>query len=802
MFKPLFHATLLVGISCISHAATLEPANIAQFCVTPGQSTQLQWRIESGTPDKMTAVIRDYVGHTIQSAGVTLSNDGLVQLPVQLAPGFYDIEFPETEQRFGVICYPAFTGERDDFFAIDSAMSWLVRSDETREGLVKILARCGIPMSRERLNWAEINPAADKWDWDSPRRYETLRNVCRREGVEVLEMFHGTTHWAGQVGKYPEDLFGMARSWRQIARRLGPTWGAMEVWNEPDISFGDYLPADQYVPLVKTFAYAFHEEPVAAPLVGGVFAHFNRQYLDNAARNGLLDHVPVISFHTYDRAQNMENLVARYRQWLVDHNHSALPLWLTECGRPWKRGPARPPVDEDAESALDVVMKGVESKACGVARYFPFVYPYYEERESNFGMMGKEATPLRSMAAYVQLVTALSHKDYLGDLACADESIQRARVFGGESETLAILYTGKPDGETRVRLDLPVAAIEGIDGRPLAATDDGLIPVPDGLVYVQLDRGRLGDRLQTNTRAMQLLAYATAPVLATVPASPIVLRYQLDRETVEAKSEGYRLLAETPGKMSFVFRLINLSSQSQQRSLTLSFSQPVTMVTAPAQDVTIPAEGYADVRWDVDLIGAFAATGLLRATVRTYGAGAQPGEMVEVDLSGNPTLQQVLHRYSRKQRLAIDDLAAWRASITGSGEMTMETLEGGGWKMNCRFQGGDRWVYPYLQLPQDVAVDQYSAIVVRAKCAEKASVRLFLWEGDTGVGYLSPILIPSDGKWHTAVALFDDFSVSGANRPDPNHRLDRDQVRKIAIGMNADSDENTLEVSEVYLVGK
>lgn len=49
-----------------------------------------------------------------------------------------------------------------------------------------------------------------------------------------------------------------------------------------------------------------------------------------------------------------------------------MPLWLTESGRPWKQGPDRPPIDQDQTSALDITMKGIESQACGIARYFPF----------------------------------------------------------------------------------------------------------------------------------------------------------------------------------------------------------------------------------------------------------------------------------------------------------------------------------------------------------------------------------------------------------------------------------------------
>ncbi len=800
MIKSLFAAGFWLACLSAASAVTLQPVSIEQFCIAPNEPVTLQWRIESGSLGETTeAVIRDYTDRVVQSPAAKVSGAGLLVLPVKLGPGFYEIEIAATDQRFGLVSLPAFEGQRDPFFAIDSAMSWLVDNGATREGLVKVLARSGIPMSRERLNWSDINPKAGQWNWDGPRGYETLRQVCHREGVEVLEMFHGTTSWAGEVGKYPGDLVGTSAAWQQIARRYGPAWGAMEVWNEPDISFGDYLPADQYVPLVKAFAWSFQENQVAAPLVGGVFAHFNRQYLDNSARNGLLEQLPLVSFHTYGQAMQMEDLIGRYRQWLVEHKHPSKPLWLTECGRPWKRGPERPPAGQDGTSALDIVMKGVESKACGIDRYFPFVYPYYEERESNFGMMGREATPLRSMAGYAQLVAALSHKRYLGDLVCHDQKVLRARVFGNDRDAIAVLYTDKPDANATVRLDMPVAAVTGIDGRVLAAAD-GSVPIPDGLVYVRLSRQQLGKRLQTDTGAMQLFGLATGPAPKPAPASPVVLRYTVDRQLVEARSEGYRLLAESPGRMPLVFRVFNLSTKPETQTLTLSFSQPVVLETEAVQQATIPPQDSVEVRWNVDLAGALAATGTLRATLRAQGADARSGDMVEIDLSGDPTLEQVLQRYPVQVSLPIGNLTAWRDAISGSGKMTMESDADGLWRLKCRFQGGDRWVYPQLELADDIALDRFSAIVVRARCKEGASVRLFLWEGDTDVGYISPVVIPADGRWHTAVVGFDDFTPSGANRPDANHHLDRNLVRRISIGMNSESDENMLEVSTACLV--
>jgi hypothetical protein len=73
-------------------------------------------------------------------------------------------------------------------------------------------------------------------------------------------------------------------------------------------------------------------------------------------------------------------------------------------------------------------------------------------------------------------------------------------------------------------------------------------------------------------------------------------------------------------------------------------------------------------------------------------------------------------------------------------------------------------------------------------------------EGDTGVGYLtSRSIILADGKWHTSFVRFDELSLSGANRPDPNSRLDLDQVDRISVGLNSESKENRLDVSDLYV---
>mgnify|MGYP001117880080 CR=1 FL=1 len=70
-----------------------------------------------------------------------IAADGQVQVEVQLEPGYYEIIFVESGAEFGIAALPAFAGDRDPFFAIDSAMSWLVRDRSTRPGLLEVLRR-------------------------------------------------------------------------------------------------------------------------------------------------------------------------------------------------------------------------------------------------------------------------------------------------------------------------------------------------------------------------------------------------------------------------------------------------------------------------------------------------------------------------------------------------------------------------------------------------------------------------------------------------------------------------------------
>jgi hypothetical protein len=603
-------ATMTTGMEAPQPVLTTVGAD--RYFVAPGQPAHIIWTAQPARlPGLITFSVCGYQGQPVSTGRAEVSAEGNVSAEVSLAPGYYELDFPEIGQRFGVVASPPSKGRSDPFFCIDSALSWLVADADTREGLIAALHRNGVAMSRERLSWEWISPAKGRWDWESRARFDTLRQTYARHGVPVLEMFHSAPAWSGHVGKYPDDLVAASEAWPQIARHWGPTWGALEIWNEPEIAFGGMLPADQYVPLVKAVAYGLAQQRIDVPLVGGAFCSCRRAFLDTAAANGMLDCTDAVSFHTYGGALEMESLVGRFRQWLAAYGHESAPLWITECGRPWRRGPGRPPVDQDSISALDITMKAVEARACGIARYFAFVYPFFEETQNNFGMMGRQATPLRSMAAYVQSARVLSGKRYLGDISCDDPAVRRARVFGDDRETVAVIYTGQVEPKAKVTVALPVLRIEGIDGRTLngAVVPSGTaVPVPDGLAYAWLDHDKLPDRLKADTSTMRLWEIGQRPPAAHAAPSPIVLRYQFDRNRLKAAPDGYHLAVSPPGKLPLTVRAFNLGPQSLDLELQIRFSgETARVLDKPARAARIPATSFVDVSWEVELSHALAA---------------------------------------------------------------------------------------------------------------------------------------------------------------------------------------------------
>ena len=220
--------------------------------------------------------------------------------------------------------------------------------------------------------------------------------------------------------------------------------------------------------------------------------------------------------------------------------------------------------------------------------------------------------------------------------------------------------------------------------------------------------------------------------------------------------------------------------------------------------VSIAPQSSVDSVRDVDFTNLFARD--RRVKVVLWADDDLPGlstTHLALSFSGETSLLASLQGFGHWFRLPIQESARWTPAVARHGTMHIDSAPEAAWRLRVKFGAGDRWVYPVFKLPDSVRMEEQTGMVIRAGCRAPAEVRIFLWEGNAGVGYITPqSIIPADDKWHLAVIRFADLVLSRANSPDPNNRLDLDQVRRISIGMNSKAAENTLEVSDACLVAK
>lgn len=824
--------------------AALVPTDSPQFFVVPDTESVIRFE-DSGDANQAPAsefTLCDVNGTEIRKVSAQVTKEEKTtryEVCLTLPQGYWELQNSGTDQAFGIVSLPAFCEEKeesrqklqeivDPFFAIDGAMSWLVcgpNADQKRDELAQIARRSGIGMLRERLSWNECQSAAGPQNvhCEPNRHYDSSRKSTAAHGVLVLELCHDAPAWMPKTAeKYPQNFHEMRDSWDVFTQKWNRTWGGMEVWNEPDISFGAFLPADQYVPLLKTIAYQqqnsdaekqkLAQTGTRTPIVSCVMATYHRPWLDSAAECGVLEACDVFSFHTYSRAPDMEKLFSLFQSWLRDSGYPTKPMWLTECGRPWSIGPGRPPQEQDLVSAIDIVMKGVEARAFGVQRYFPFVFPYYEERTSNFGMLSRDYTPLRSFGAYAQSVRVLAHREYLGDLPLSEEATQagwtHARLFspipGAESSEplksscVAVIYASEIK-KRRVSLPCQILHAERITGEPVAFdSQTRSLESVDGFVYVWLADAQKHARTETfmNQVRKERLGHPEISTSVTASRSPIILRYALDEKNVEWTANGYQFNSTCNDELTLKIVASNLSNETKTVPVQCRALCRVTKITAP-ESVTVPANGTAE--FEVKVIPG--VDFMKQATNCPIQITAD--DQIVVRIQVRATLEQLVQAASKTEKMNLKDFSSWTFSAGSCCDQQKFSESGENWVLMAHFKDGDHWIYPQFALPEEMNLANYDGIILRARCwdsTNQTAIRFFAFQPECAY-FTSEGILRTDGEWQNVKIPFSVLSRCTA-AGGKSAEFQPEKVRKISIGANTKGESLMLEVSDFYFYHK
>ncbi|MFA5204241.1 MAG: hypothetical protein WC708_07540 [Lentisphaeria bacterium] len=602
------------------------------FWLTPGSREPLRLAVSALPDDRVVRfAYTDYQG--APAAGGTLAvaaGQQALTVPPPRKNGYYDLAIPELGLTAGVVVLPPYAGEPDPFFAIGSMFTCFGGSfddDAVVDSYFRLLRRSGICWARDAIPWMRLEWERGRFDWEiRGSNGDDIRRLGAENRINMLDFFQEAPPWTGSVDSatekypYPRDLTATADSWVNIMRHWNRC-GALEIWNEPDISLGAGLPGDHLCAVQKTLSYAFRANRIPTELVGGVFTGtcidpgFIGIYLDN----GLLDDSDAFSFHNYETPDRLAPLVAKFRHLFRDSGKQEIPLWITECGKPWPAGTEKAGLSDDQASAFGIVMKAVEAKACGVAKYFAFIYPYYDEGLNNFGMVDKNQAPMRSMAAYAWCASALSRKQYIGDLKGVDCAY--ARVFSDGHEAVAVLGAPAPAATVTLPVGLDISRIAGADGRALSASGNQL-RLDNEPVYVFCRPAAVAPFLNTDTVSLKLLTAAQGYRSRPRQARPVVFQPDLNLREYLYTIYGYRI--DHPAQTQLAVKINNLSDQPLTVRPVVSTVPAAGLAGLSETPVTIQPRSFVRLAFTADIRDALKKAKAVKVTVADRDNQATP----------------------------------------------------------------------------------------------------------------------------------------------------------------------------------
>ncbi len=669
------------------------------FFFSPGQPARLTLTAEgfaAGT--RLRYHLDDYRGKPAGVAGEAAVSDGKLTVELPAEQGFRELVFPEIGSRFGLIWQPPYTGAADDFWGVNSILGvkylhsrhdrqhGFFTGPEGMEHYFRMLRRCGIRQVREMAAFFHRAPSETTYDFNRAFAGD-LGAYALRHDLRILTFYEHFPGWLGTtrgietppekvVRQVPllEKLTGGA--YPDMLRRESAAASGIQVLNENDVSSKN-APPDGTATMTWLTGALLRQEGLTTPVVGMAFAGtsghaVSRHLFQRYAENGFLEANDAFAFNHYGSPGELSDALERVTGYLAAHSPGGFPdLWITECGKPWRRGSERAPLAQDLASADWIVRKAVEAKAFGVGRYYVFCLPYFDENSNNFGLFDYNNSPQRAFAAYAAAVMLLSGKQYAGDLAVPGAA-EPVRVFtDGKKLTAAVAVKDEsfPAGA------LPDWRWFAIDGSCLTPDAEGNLPAAGGLLYAELEECA---RFRPDTATAAMRAHRRMAARRALPrrVPPVILRHH-----AEAFRRG--VADYYPDEPRFTVKLTAYNLSAEPREVVL------VPEGGASQKRRIAPGGQEEFAWEFDMAGR-----RHMSIPFTEAGGQAPGI--------------VLHFQRSTGEVPIPGAAKaanWRPDSGGA--MTAEDLPGeNAVRFTTRYrEGADCWAFPQYDLrPGESAV--------------------------------------------------------------------------------------------------
>ena len=323
---------------------------------------------------------------------------------------------------------------------LDLQSLWSSSSNDDLDHELDLSQQAGVNTVRVDVAWSSLQTDGpgqfSQWYVDKLDRFV---NGAAARGIRVIPTLWSTPCWASSapdtlkqgcagawwdrdVTKYlPSDPadYGAAAKW--MTARYGTKLAALEVWNEPNLPDDSFLissdKAGDYARLLKAAYPAAKAGNADVPVIGGVLAFSDTDFLKQLYANGIKGFEDGIAVHPYNEWRDPSDLWRdQWKEYAFIPGLNALhdtmqaagddqPVWVTEFG--WttcNAGSGRWCVSEDQQATYT-------RKAYDILAGMDFVRSatLYQLRdrgtdpndpEANFGLLNRDLSPKPAWTAF------------------------------------------------------------------------------------------------------------------------------------------------------------------------------------------------------------------------------------------------------------------------------------------------------------------------------------------------------------------------------------------------------------------
>ncbi|MHB1456431.1 MAG: glycoside hydrolase 5 family protein [Armatimonadota bacterium] len=736
--------------------------------------------------------LTDYFGK-ITAKGEAPSVNGSVVFKIKsVDPGWYTLECRDqsavTDVSLGVVMNRKgmkLTGR----ICADAASAWLIRNEEYRKPFARMLKLAGIPMVRERLNWADVEQQPDKFTW---LQYQTVADVFASEGIKVFQIWHHKPAWT-HPGKtetqYPDDLRDAYRFSKTASSHFSTQIAAWEPWNEPDIDFWPDL-GDRLAGYAKAAYLGLKDGNPKALMIQPSLCMGPTPFAENIFESGLGDYFEVFNWHSYSPTSDYPSQLDAYRKILNKFELSTRPAWMTEAGirLPGTEGDGKQllSIENQREQCRFIPRSMVMSLAAGNDKHFFFVLPDYLENGTQFGALNPDLSPHPSFLALSASANILGNSKYLGEYKTSFAGVI-AHAFSTDKGNVIAIWADK---EQKIKIPVVKSGINVLDifgAKKAISANDGYLSVtisPEAIYLMNV-----GEIAAEDISGKPILT----GMIPKLTPSRIVVVGHADLK-INKPGNCYMIGSGSESGISYEVEAYNFDDVSTA-DVKINVTAPKGwIVENPTRTVKLEPMGRSILVFKVTPGEFNLDTVKMKVTVESVGTKVSPSvSYLRFDAQSLKPAQVKALDWTDPER--------WQKSTSENGSVSIGKSGDGGLAFNVKFTGpGDRWAYPGILFDQPVNFSGYDGIAFNLKTSVDepgTDIGLMLVEqnGAHYLGATKAIKIKN-----RVVILFKDMVPLSFMFVDPNGKLDLDKIIGVKFGCNSNKDIIDIDFENPELV--